>query len=478
MSATSDRAFAWRTSVRDALAATGPQDSVIVCGWVRTRRDAKGLSFLELNDGTCLANIQVVIDEGTPAHAALAPVNTGASVAVSGRLVESPGKGQKWEVHATELLLYGEADAESFPLQKKRHSDEFLRTIAHLRPRTNKYGAMFRIRSEAAFAVHEYFREHGFFHVHTPILTGSDAEGAGEMFRVTTLPVYCPARPGEAKQGQSAESDPFEEDFFGRECNLTVSGQLEAENMALALGKVYTFGPTFRAENSNTPRHCAEFWMIEPEMAFADLRSNMDLAEDMTREVVRQVLNRCPQDIDLFNRFVDTSLLERLTKLLNEPFARISYTEAVEILQKSGKTFEFPAFFGTDLQTEHERFLAEEHFGKPVIVYDYPKAIKAFYMRLNDDGKTVAAMDLLVPRIGELVGGSQREERLDVLEKRVRELGHDMSLYWWYLDLRRFGTVPHAGFGLGFERLLMMLTGITNIRDVIPFPRTPKNLEF
>ena len=478
MSAISDRAFARRTSVRDALAATGPQDSVIVCGWVRTRRDAKGLSFLELNDGTCLANIQVVIDEGTAAHAALAPVNTGASVAVSGALVESPGKGQKWEVHATELLLYGEADPESFPLQKKRHSDEFLRTIAHLRPRTNKYGAMFRIRSEAAFAVHEYFREHGFFHVHTPILTGSDAEGAGEMFRVTTLPVYGPPQPGEAKPGQTAASDPFEEDFFGRECNLTVSGQLEAENMALALGKVYTFGPTFRAENSNTPRHCAEFWMIEPEMAFADLQSNMDLAEDMTREVVRQVLNRCPQDIDLFNRFVDTSLLERLTKLLNEPFARISYTDAVEILQKSGKTFEFPAFFGTDLQTEHERFLAEEHFGKPVIVYDYPKAIKAFYMRLNDDGKTVAAMDLLVPRIGELVGGSQREERLNVLEKRVRELGHDMSLYWWYLDLRRFGSVPHAGFGLGFERLLMMLTGITNIRDVIPFPRTPKNLEF
>jgi len=474
MSALSDRAFAQRTVIRDALDASGPRDSILVCGWVRTRRDAKGLSFLELNDGSTLANIQVIVDEGTPAHAALEPINTGASVAVRGALIDSPGKGQKWEIRATELLLYGAADPETFPLQKKRHSDEFLRTIAHLRPRTNKFGAMFRIRSEAAFAVHEYFRENGFFHVHTPILTSSDAEGAGEMFRVTTLPVSGPPLP----KGAKVLENPFEEDFFGRECNLTVSGQLEAENMALALGKVYTFGPTFRAENSNTPRHCAEFWMIEPEMAFADLLSNMDLAEDLTRVVVRRVLERCPEDIDLFNRFVDTNLLARLNKLVNEPFARVSYTEAVEILQKSGKVFEFSAFFGTDLQTEHERYLAEEHFGKPVIVYDYPKTIKAFYMRLNDDEKTVAAMDLLVPRIGELVGGSQREDRLEMLEKRIRELGHDMSLYWWYLDLRRFGSAPHAGFGLGFERLLMLLTGVTNIRDVIPFPRTPKNLEF
>ena len=474
MSALSDRAFAQRTVIRDALDASGPRDSILVCGWVRTRRDAKGLSFLELNDGSTLANIQVIVDEGTPAHAALEPINTGASVAVRGALIDSPGKGQKWEIRATELLLYGAADPETFPLQKKRHSDEFLRTIAHLRPRTNKFGAMFRIRSEAAFAVHEYFRENGFFHVHTPILTSSDAEGAGEMFRVTTLPVSGPPLP----KGAKVLENPFEEDFFGRECNLTVSGQLEAENMALALGKVYTFGPTFRAENSNTPRHCAEFWMIEPEMAFADLLSNMDLAEDLTRVVVRRVLERCPEDIDLFNRFVDTNLLDRLNKLVNEPFARVSYTEAVEILQKSGKVFEFSAFFGTDLQTEHERYLAEEHFGKPVIVYDYPKTIKAFYMRLNDDEKTVAAMDLLVPRIGELVGGSQREDRLEMLEKRIRELGHDMSLYWWYLDLRRFGSAPHAGFGLGFERLLMLLTGVTNIRDVIPFPRTPKNLEF
>ena len=481
MSILSERGFARRTAVSDALAAAGPRDSIIICGWVRTRRDAKGLSFLELNDGSCLANIQIIIDEGAPAHAALEPVNTGAAVAVQGTLVESPGKGQKWEVRATDLLLYGAADPETFPLQKKRHSDEFLRTIAHLRPRSNKFGAMFRIRAETAFAVHEYFRENGFFHVHTPILTGSDAEGAGEMFRVTTLPVCGPAPLKDATSAPNqggTPKNPFEEDFFGRECNLTVSGQLEAENMALALGKVYTFGPTFRAENSNTPRHCAEFWMIEPEMAFADLRSNMDLAEDMTRVVVRRVLERCPQDIDLFNRFVDTNLLDRLSKLVHEPFARVSYADAVEILQKSGKTFEFSAFFGTDLQTEHERFLAEEHFGKPVIVHDYPKGIKAFYMRLNDDDKTVAAMDLLVPRIGELVGGSQREERLGILEKRVRELGHDMSLYWWYLDLRRFGSAPHAGFGLGFERLLMLLTGVTNIRDVIPFPRTPKSLEF
>ena len=470
------RSFSNRVAISTALSATAEQDDIIVCGWVRTRRDAKGLTFLELNDGSCLANIQVIVDADTPAYANIGPVNTGASICAQGKLVESPGKGQKWEVHAVNLTLFGAADAETFPLQKKRHTDEFLRTIAHLRPRTNKFGAMFRIRSEAAFAVHEYFREKGFYNVHTPILTGSDCEGAGEMFRVTTLP-HAPdcAAPKEAK---AQKTDPFAEDFFGRECNLTVSGQLEAENMALALGKVYAFGPTFRAENSNTPRHCAEFWMIEPEVAFADLTSNMDLAEDFTREVVRRVLRRCPQDIDLFNRYIDTALLDRLHKLVNEPFDRVSYTDAVEILQKSGKTFEFPAFFGTDLQTEHERFLAEEHFGRPVIVYNYPKSIKAFYMRLNDDNKTVAAMDLLVPRIGELVGGSQREDRLDVLEKRIRELGQDMSNYWWYLDLRRFGSVPHAGFGLGFERLLMMLTGITNIRDVIPFPRTPKNLEF
>ena len=473
MSSITDRSYADRTSVAKALSATGPLDSITVCGWVRTRRDAKGLSFLEINDGSCLANIQAIVDEGGQAQAGLGEAGTGAAVCVRGRLVESPGKGQKWEISAESIIVYGDADPETFPLQKKRHSDEFLRGIAHLRPRTNKYSAMFRIRSEAAFAVHEYFREHGFFHVHTPILTGSDCEGAGEMFRVTTLPPSGPAQ-----KPASGNEDLFAEDFFGRECSLTVSGQLEAENMALGLGKVYSFGPTFRAENSNTPRHCAEFWMIEPEMAFADLIDDMDLAEDITREVVRKVLERCPQDIDLFNRFVEPGLLDGLHKLVSEPFARLPYAEAVNILQKSGRTFEFPPFFGTDLQTEHERFLAEEHFKKPVIVYDYPKNIKAFYMRLNDDDQTVAAMDLLVPRIGELVGGSQREDRLDVLERRIKELGQDIKHYWWYLDLRRFGSAPHAGFGLGFERLLMLLTGISNIRDVIPFPRTPKNLEF
>ena len=463
--------FSRRTLIAKALEAPAPQPSILVCGWVRTRRDAKDLTFLELNDGSSLAGIQIIVDAQSPAYPLSAEINTGASVSVEGALVESPGKGQKWEIQGKKVDLFGGADQEAFPLQKKRHSDEFLRTIAHLRPRTNKFGAMFRIRSEAAFAVHEYFRENGFFHVHTPILTGSDCEGAGEMFRVTTLPPMPEKAP---KEGQSI----FEEDFFGRECSLTVSGQLEAENMALALGKVYTFGPTFRAENSNTPRHCAEFWMIEPEVAFADLEDNMDLGESLTRAVVQKVLERRPDDIDLFNRFVDTSLLERLEKLVKEPFARITYTEAVEILQKSGKTFEFPVFFGTDLQTEHERFLAEEHFNKPVIVRDYPKAIKAFYMRRNDDGKTVAAMDVLVPRIGELIGGSQREDRFDLLEARIKEMGHAIEDYWWYLDLRRFGSVPHAGFGLGFERLLMLLTGITNIRDVIPFPRTPRSLEF
>ncbi len=462
-------AFARRTPILKALAAEGPMPSILVCGWVRTRRDAKDLSFLEINDGSSLAGIQIIIDANSPAHPLPGEINTGASVSVEGALVESPGKGQKWEIQAKAVSMIGGADQETFPLQKKRHSDEFLRGIAHLRPRTNKFGAMFRIRSETAFAVHEYFRENGFFHVHTPILTGSDCEGAGEMFRVTTLPPIP-----EVKEGANV----FENDFFGRECSLTVSGQLEAENMALALGKVYSFGPTFRAENSNTPRHCAEFWMIEPEMAFADLEDNMDLGEDLTRSVVRRVLERCAPDIDLFNRFVDTDLLTRLDKLVNEPFARVTYGEAVEILQKSGRQFEYPVFFGSDLQTEHERFLAEEHFGKPVIVRDYPKEIKAFYMRRNDDNKTVAAMDVLVPRIGELIGGSRREDRFEMLEARVKEMGHKLEDYWWYLDLRRFGSVPHAGFGLGFERLLMLLTGVTNIRDVIPFPRTPRSLEF
>ncbi len=365
---------------------------------------------------------------------------------------------------------FGGADPETYPLQKKRHTDEFLRTIAHLRPRTNKYGALFRIRSESAFAVHQFYRDRGFYYLHTPIITGSDCEGAGEMFRVTTLPMSgLPIVAGET---------PYDTDFFGKEANLTVSGQLEAELFASALGSVYTFGPTFRAENSNTPRHAAEFWMIEPEVAFADLDDNMDLAEDFVKYLVNHVREHCAADLDLFGRFVDKNLMANLEVIASKSYARLPYTEAVEILQQSKKDFEFPVSYGVDLQTEHERFLTEEHFQCPVIVYNYPKEIKAFYMRLNDDGKTVAAMDLLVPRVGELIGGSQREEHLDVLERRIEESGMDTADYWWYLDMRRFGTVPHAGFGLGFERFLMMVTGVTNIRDVIPFPRTPRNLEF
>lgn len=452
-----------RTLIIDALNAEEAQPSIVLCGWIRTRRDAKDFSFVEINDGSCLANMQCIVDTDTAAHLGLAEATTGAAVRIIGELVASPGKGQKWEVRAQKVQVYGMADPETFPLQKKRHSDEFLRTIAHLRPRTNKYGAMFRIRSEAAFAVHDFFRSHHFSLVHTPVLTGADCEGAGEMFRVTTL------EPGVKDMG---------EDFFSRQCNLTVSGQLEAEALATGLGRVYSFGPTFRAENSNTPRHAAEFWMIEPEMAFADLDDLMELGEGLTRHVVDHVLTRCEGDVDLFDNFVDKGLRERLQHMLAAPFARVSYTEAVEILQKSGKSFTFPVSFGTDLQTEHERYLAEDHFKKPVIVYDYPKDIKAFYMKENDDNRTVAAMDMLVPRIGELIGGSQREERLSKIEARIREMGQTPEDYWWYLDLRRFGTVPHAGFGLGFERLLMMLTGITNIRDVIPFPRTPGNLEF
>ncbi len=451
------------TRIVHALAATQPQDDICLCGWVRTRRDSKGFSFLEINDGSCLGNIQCIVDEGTDAYGQMGEANTGAALCVRGALVESPGKGQRWEVRASTITLYGLAEQSTFPLQKKRHSDEFLRSIAHLRARTNKYGAAFRIRSEAAMAIHDYFAGNGFYHVHTPILTGSDCEGAGEMFRVTTL--------------DAGEKD-LSKDFFGKQSHLTVSGQLEAEALALGLGRVYTFGPTFRAENSNTPRHAAEFWMVEPEMAFADIHDNMDLGEGLTCHVIERILSACGEDIGLFNRFVDTELESRLRGMLSKPFHRISYTEAVEILQKSGKSFENPVAFGTDLQTEHERYLAEEHFAHPVAVYDYPKDIKAFYMRLNDDNRTVAAMDVLVPRIGELIGGSQREDRLDVLEKRIIEMGQDPQHYWWYLDLRRYGSVPHAGFGLGFERLLMMLTGISNIRDVIAFPRTPGALEF
>lgn len=466
--------------VNAALNAESVLSGVTVQGWVRTRRDAKGFSFLELNDGSSLANLQVIVDESSPAFHSMEGAQNGAAVEVRGDLVESPGQGQKWELRAAELKVFGEADQESYPLQKKRHSDEFLRSIAHLRTRTNKYGAAFRLRSEIAFAVHSFFHQQGFYYVHTPILTGSDCEGAGEMFRVTTLPLgYQPsAGTAPAGVGACAAPDAYAADFFGLEANLTVSGQLNAEALATALGRVYTFGPTFRAENSNTPRHAAEFWMIEPEAAFFDLEDNMKLGENLVRHVSQHVLERCADDLDLFNRFVDTTLLERIQQLAGEGYARVSYREAIEILKASGKKFEYSVSFGLDLQTEHERFLAEEHFKGPVTVYDYPKAIKAFYMRGNEDGETVAAMDMLVPRIGELIGGSQREERLEVLEGRIREMGQAPSTYGWYLDLRRFGSVPHSGFGLGFERLIMLLTGISNIRDVIPFPRTPGSLEF
>ncbi|MDO5536361.1 MAG: asparagine--tRNA ligase [Desulfovibrionaceae bacterium] len=452
-----------KSLIKSILSAESPSQDVTVCGWIRTRRDGKGVTFLELNDGSCLTNLQCVVDAGTPAAEGLGESSTGSAVRVSGELVPSPGKGQRWEVRAREIFVFGGADPETYPLQKKRHSDEFLRTIAHLRPRTNKYSAAFRIRSRAATAIHSYFQSEGFYQVHCPVLTGSDCEGAGEMFRVTTLP------PGEKD---------LSKDFFNRSCQLTVSGQLEAEALAMGLGRVYSFGTTFRAENSNTPRHAAEFIMVEPEMAFADLDDLQDLAEGLVHSVVGDLLKTCEEDISLFDRFVEKGLVDRLRVIAEEPFARITYREAVSILEKSGRDFVYPASYGVDLQTEHERFLAEEYFGKTTIVTDYPREIKAFYMRANDDGETVAAMDVLVPRIGELIGGSQREERLDVLEHRIIELGQQLSEYDWYLDLRRFGTNPHCGFGLGFERLIMMLTGIGNIRDVIPFPRTPGNLAF
>ncbi|WP_449246537.1 asparagine--tRNA ligase [Desulfarculus baarsii] len=452
-----------RTRVRRALAATEALGLVLIRGWARTRRESKGLVFLEINDGSCLGNLQVLVAEDSAAWGGLGEVSTGAALEVVGRHQASPAKGQAWELHAEGLRVLGVADPESYPLQKKRHGDEFLRTIAHLRPRTNKYGAMFRIRSRAALAVHEFFGQRGFCWVHTPIITGSDCEGAGEMFRVTTLP------PGEVDLAA---------DFFGRQAGLTVSGQLEAEPFALALGDVYTFGPTFRAENSNTPRHAAEFWMIEPEMAFADLADDMALAEDFTKDLTRRVLADCGEDLALFERFVQPGLLAGLAAMVEGPFERVSYGQAIDILAKAGRQWEYAPQWGADLQTEHERFLCEEYFRRPVIVFDYPKQIKPFYMRQNDDGRTVAAMDLLVPRVGELIGGSQREERLGVLEARMGELGLSAEDYWWYLDTRRFGSAPHAGFGMGFERFLLMITGAGNIRDVIAYPRTPRHLGF
>jgi asparaginyl-tRNA synthetase len=452
-----------RTLIKRVLLRDEPCDEIHIAGWVRTRRDSKAFSFLEINDGSCLANLQVVADAGIPGSDDLAAMNTGASVEVVGKLVPSPAAGQKWELQASSIRLVGGVP-EDYPLQKKGHSAEFLRSIAHLRPRTNLHGAVFRTRSRMAFAIHRFFQERDFVHVHTPIITASDCEGAGEMFRVTTLP--------DEKISRDAE------DFFGKRAFLTVSGQLEGETFACALSNIYTFGPTFRAENSNTSRHAAEFWMIEPEMAFCDLAGDMDLAEALVKFLVREMLEHHEGDLAIFEKFVDKGLRERLEFVASRPFERISYTDAVTLLQQSGETFQYPVEYGLNLQSEHERWLSENHFKKPVTVFNYPKEIKPFYMRINDDGKTVAAMDLLVPGIGEIIGGSQREERLDVLTENFTRHGIDPEAYAWYADLRKFGSVPHAGFGLGFERLLMFVTGMANIRDVIPFARTPGNCEF
>ncbi len=423
---------------------------------------------MEINDGSCLKNIQVIAADDLNNYTDIERITTGSAAAITGDLIDSPGKGQKWEIQVSHVDIVNIAP-DDYPLQKKRHSDEFLRTIAHLRPRTNKYGAAFRIRSEMAQAVHAFYHEKGFRYLTTPLITGSDCEGAGEMFRVSSIDPETIQKDGKLD---------FSKDFFGQESNLTVSGQLSAEMFALALGDVYTFGPTFRAENSNTSRHVAEFWMLEPEMAFCDLNENMDHGEELVKYLTQHAMDHCSDDLSLFMNFVDKSLRGRIDTILNKEFARLPYTEAIDILQKSKKKFEYKVEFGTDLQSEHERYLAEEYCKKPVFLTDYPKTIKPFYMRSNDDGKTVAAMDLLVPGIGELIGGSQREERLDMLEKRMEEMSLPKDHYWWYLDSRKYGTVPHAGFGLGFERFLMLIMGISNIRDVIPFPRTPGSIEF
>ena len=444
---------------------------VTVCGWTRTIRDMKNFGFIELNDGSCFKSIQVVFEEGSlENYKEIAKQNVGAALIVQGKVVLTPQAKQPLEIKAASIQVEGPS-APEYPLQKKRHGVEFLRTVAHLRPRTNLFSAAFRVRSVAAFAIHEFFQNRGFVYVHTPIITASDCEGAGEMFRVTTLD------PENAPRLENGQID-YSQDFFGKPASLTVSGQLNAENFAMAFGNVYTFGPTFRAENSNTQRHAAEFWMIEPEIAFADLNDDMNLAEDMIKYIIRFVMERCPDEMDFFNSFVDKGLTDRLRHVADSDFGRVSYTEAVEILQKSGHTFDYPVSWGCDLQTEHERFLTEQHFKRPVFVTDYPKEIKAFYMRMNDDGKTVAAADCLVPGIGEIIGGSQREERLDVLEARIQELGMNPEDYKYYCDLRRYGGCHHAGFGLGFERLVMYLTGISNIRDVLPHPRTVGNADF
>ena len=460
-----------RIKIKELLTSQETGIDVQVKGWVRTKRGNKNISFIALNDGSTINNIQIVVDNSSFDENLLREISTGACIAAEGKLVRSQGQGQSVEINAEKIELYGKSDSETYPLQKKGHSMEFLREQAHLRFRTNTFGAVFRIRHAMAFGIHNYFNDKGFYYLHTPVITGSDAEGAGEMFHVTTLDLKKIA----LKEDGSVD---YSGDFFGKETNLTVSGQLEGELGALALGEIYTFGPTFRAENSNTPRHLAEFWMIEPEMSFYDLKDNMDLAEDFVKYLIRYALENCLEDLSFLNNMIDKGLLERLRFVLDNEFVRITYTEAIEILSASVRKWEYPVGWGRDLQAEHERFLVEEHFKRPVILIDYPKEIKAFYMKQNDDGKTVKAMDVLFPGIGEIIGGSQREEIYDKLLNRIRELKIPEKDLWWYLETRKFGTAPHSGFGLGFERLILFMTGMSNIRDVIPFPRTPKNAEF
>ena len=448
-----------------------PGVEVLAKGWVRTKRGNKNVAFIALNDGSTVNNIQVVCDAAVISEDVLKAITTGACIAVKGDLVESMGKGQSVEIQAKEIEVYGTADVETYPLQKKGHSMEFLREIAHLRPRTNTFGCVLRIRHAMAFAIHKYFNDRGFCYLHTPLITASDCEGAGAMFQVTTMDL------NNIPKTETGEVD-FSNDFFGRQTALTVSGQLEGELGAMALGQIYTFGPTFRAENSNTPRHLAEFWMVEPEMAFFEIEDNMDLAEDFIKYCVKYALDNCMDDLKFLNDMFDKELISRLESVISTEFVRLSYTDGIDILLKSGEKFEFPVSWGVDLQSEHERYLVEKHFKKPVILTDYPKDIKAFYMKQNEDGKTVRAMDVLFPKIGEIIGGSQREESFEKLQARIDELGMDTTNLWWYMDTRRFGTAPHSGFGLGFERLLLFVTGMQNIRDVIPFPRTPKSAEF
>ena len=462
-----------RTKIKDLLAMQAGSE-VLVKGWVRTKRGNREIAFIALNDGSTIKNVQIVVDKNPETESILPRITTGACIGVRGDLVESLGSGQAVEIHAKDIEIFGECDPMRFPLQKKDTSFEYLRTVAHMRPRTNTFGAVLRLRSQMAYAIHEYFHKRGFVYLHTPLITASDCEGAGQMFQVTTLDL------NNVPKNKKGEPD-YSKDFFGKQTNLTVSGQLEGELGATALGEIYTFGPTFRAENSNTPRHLAEFWMIEPEMAFYDIKDNMDLAEDFIKSLVRYALDNCRDDIQFLNDRYDNTLIERLEGVINTEFVRLSYTEGIEILKEAianGHKFEYPVDWGTDLQSEHERFLVEEHFGKPVILTDYPKDIKAFYMKQNEDGKTVRAMDVLFPKIGEIIGGSERESDLGKLEARVNELQMSRKGLEWYIDTRRFGSCPHSGFGLGFERLLLFITGMQNIRDVIPFPRTPKNAEY